>query len=199
MKHTILILVILIISTINLVAQIDSLKLQETIDSIKNNEAKWLHRGHGSPYLFPPRITESTISIVPEVQGFNHLYFSLGISKDFYGFYRKGAISGNNILVGVEYSPFQKIIAPKLSFSQSFLGLSYRINALYYIESEMNRFSIRPEIGFGLFGLKRLKLMFGRNIFFKKNEKNKVNTWTGAIYYHYPIFPKRSKNYKLWL
>jgi hypothetical protein len=43
MKHTILILVILIISTISLVAQIDSLKIQETIDSIKDNESKWLH------------------------------------------------------------------------------------------------------------------------------------------------------------
>jgi hypothetical protein len=95
-------------------------------------------------------------------------------------FIEKARLVGNNILVGVEYSPFQKIIAPKLSFSQSLLGFGYRINALYYIESEMNRFSIRPEIGFGLFGLKRLKLMFGRNIFFKKNENSKVNTWTGA-------------------
>ena len=193
MKNTTLIITVLIINLTNLVAQNDSLKLKMTIDSIKSNEEKWLHWAHGSPYLYPPRITESTISIVPEIQGLRNLYLSLGISKDLYSFYRKGVTTGTNAMIGIEYSPSQEIIAPKLSFSQSLFGIGYRINALYYIEPEINRMSIRPEVGFGYF---RLRLMVGRNIFFQEYEDSKINKWTGSIRYHYPILPKRSKKYQ---
>jgi hypothetical protein len=183
-----LLFIITLFFTIQLQGQVDSVQLQMRIDSIKQNQEKWLHRRFGSPYEYPPVVTESTISLVPEFQIGRNPYFNIGLSKDFFKYYRKGVVTSKSFEVGLEYNFKNKIIAPKVSFSQSILFFHYRLNALYYLTPEDNFIAFRPEIGFNT---TRLRLSFGRNIFLEKPNLETINKWNISVYYYLPIFPKR--------
>ncbi len=113
-------------------------------DTLSIKESKWLYRVKGSPYEFPPSVSESTLSIVPEIHLGKNLFFSIGFSKDKYNFYRKGIMTGKNWMVGIEYSPFNNIFVPKLSFSASAILFNFRISSLLYLTSEETKFAVRP-------------------------------------------------------
>ncbi len=185
MKSLLVILFSLLLH-INIFGQIDSIQVKMRIDSIEKNQEKWLHRGFGSPYEYPPVITESTISLVPEFQMGSKPYFSFSISKDLLKLYRKGGFSAKNLALGLEYNHQNKIFAPKIAFSQSIFFVHYRLNALYYLTKVSDFIAIRPEIGFNF---NRLYLSFGRNIFFKQIDLNTINKWSISAYYYFPILP----------
>jgi hypothetical protein len=164
---------------------------QALVEKIRQNEEKFLHLYLYSPYDYPPDyiVTESTISIVSEIQGGRDLFFSLGISKDFYNHFRRGVSTGNNFMLGVEYNPFATIWAPKVSVGGNAFILNYRLNVLYYISDLGNQLAFRPEVGFGLY---RVQFSFGRNIFLQNEITGNINKWNASLYWFYNFLPRFS-------
>jgi len=161
---------------------------QLTGDTTKIHKQKRLYREGGSAFCQ----TEKSIGIVPEIQGINHYFFGLGLSRANFT-HGEGGGNGYGTTTSLEYNPFDKIIAPKLNVWATgyilFFGGNIGLNSIYYISNDKSHFVLRPEIGIGFI---KVYLNYGYNLFLRDNISG-INKHTLTLSYYHTIYPWKDR------
>jgi len=161
---------------------------QLTGDSTKVYDEKRLHREGGGPF----EQTEKSIGLVPEIQGINNFFFGLGLSRANFWNGKWGG-GGQGATASLEYNPFDKIVAPKLSIWATrysiFLNGNIGLSGIYYISNDKSNFVLRPEIGLGFI---KVFLNYGYNLFLDENISG-LNKHTLTLSYYHTIYPWKKK------
>lgn len=149
----------------------------------------WLYRWSG-PRFYQ---TESSIGIVPSIQGVNELYLGIGVSKARFVM-GEGGGSGLGATLGFDYNPIDNIMAPKLNVWATgfafFFGGNVGVSGFYYVKNKATNFVLRPEIGLGYL---KVFLNYGYN-FFLRDDFEGVSRHTLTLSYYHTFLPFRKKN-----
>lgn len=97
--------------------------------------------------------------------------------------------------IGTEFRIGQDfIVGPKVGFWFSG-GIAFGLNAIYYTDFDDGALVFRPEIGFGLFGL---KLVYGYNWNLTNKDFKGINSHFGGITFSFPVKkPQRIKELEI--
>ncbi|MFA7686722.1 MAG: hypothetical protein WCY25_02530 [Moheibacter sp.] len=97
--------------------------------------------------------------------------------------------------IGTEFRIGQDfIVGPKVGFWFSG-GIAFGLNAIYYTDFDDGALVFRPEIGFGLFGL---KLVYGYNWNLTNKDFRGINSHFGGITFSFPVKkPQRLKELEI--
>ncbi|MGB0425233.1 MAG: hypothetical protein ACPGED_12960 [Flavobacteriales bacterium] len=149
---------------------------------------KGLYRWQGQRFMKQSK----TIGILPSFSGFKHFTTSLSIAK---GTFRmgEGGGDGNVAHLGLEYTPHNQSIAPKIGYFLTgfayIFGANIGVNALYHFGPNGSQPIFRPEIGYGLLFM---YLNYGRNISFT-NDYRSIHKHMFTLSAYFTILPKTKK------
>lgn len=148
----------------------------------------WLYRWSGPRFAK----SESSIGIMPSIQGVDNLFLGLGLSKARFGL-GEGGGNGFGTTIGIDYNPIDRIIAPKINLWATgfafFFGGNVGISGLYYIKDQESNFVLRPEIGIGYL---KVFVNYGYNLFLR-NDFEGISKHTITLSYYHTFLPFKKK------